>query len=175
MFYKRVYKLSDIVEVDYYLPGCPPAPLQVKNVVLAIVGGKLPPKGSVVGASDRAVCDDCQREKKEKKVKRFYRPWEIIQDPTQCLMDQGIVCAGPATRSGCGVRCPNTGLGCRGCYGPLPNVTDQGAKLLSAVASIIDSKDPKEIDQILSGIPDFLAIAYRFGLPASLLQRRINQ
>jgi F420-non-reducing hydrogenase small subunit len=53
-------------------------------------------------------------------------------------------------------------------------VTDQGAKLLSAVASIIDSKDPKEIDQILSGIPDFWAIAYRFGLPASLLQRRIN-
>ena len=175
VFYKRVYKLSDVVEVDYYLPGCPPAPLQVKNVVLAIVGGKLPPKGSVVGASDRAVCDDCQREKKEKKVKRFYRPWEIMQDPTQCLMDQGIVCAGPATRSGCGVRCPNTGQGCRGCYGPLPNVTDQGAKLLSAVASIIDSKDPKEIDQILSGIPDFLAIAYRFGLPASLLQRRINQ
>jgi F420-non-reducing hydrogenase small subunit len=173
-FYRRVYKLSDVVEVDYYLPGCPPAPNQVKDVVLAIVGGKLPPPGSVVGASDRAVCDDCQREKKEKKIKRFYRPWELIQDPTQCLMDQGILCAGPATRSGCGVRCPNTGLGCRGCYGPLPNVTDHGAKLLSAVASIIDSKDPKEIEQILDGIPDFMAIAYRFGLPASLLQRSMK-
>ena len=174
VFYKRVYKLSDVVGVDYFLPGCPPAPAQVKNVVLAIVGGNLPPKGSVVGASERAVCDDCQREKKEKKVKRFYRPWEIIQDPTQCLMDQGILCAGPATRSGCGVRCPNTGQGCRGCYGPLPNVVDHGAKLLSAVTSIIDSKDPQEIEQILKGVPDFFAIAYRFGLPASLLQRRIQ-
>jgi len=88
-------------------------------------------------------------------------------------MDQGIPCVGSATRSGCGVRCPNTGLGCRGCYGPLPNVTDQGAKFLSAVTSIIDSKDPKEIEEILNGIPDFISIAYRFGLPASLLQRRM--
>jgi F420-non-reducing hydrogenase small subunit len=173
-FYRRVYKLNDVVEVDYYLPGCPPAPDQVKKVVLAIVGGNLPPRGSVVGASDRAVCDDCLREKKEKKVKRFFRPWEIIQDPKQCLMDQGILCAGSATRSGCGVRCPNSGQGCRGCYGPLPNVIDQGAKFLSALTSIIDSKDSKEIEQIVNEIPDFIALAYRFGLAASLLQRDIH-
>ena len=170
-FYKRVYKLDDIVEVDYYVPGCPPAPDQVKAVILAIVKGELPPKGSVVGASERAVCDDCKRVKKEKKIKRFYRPWEIIQDPEQCLLEQGILCSGAVTRSGCGVRCPNSGMPCRGCYGPPPNVSDQGAKLLSAAASIIESRDPEEIEKILSGIPDFMNYAYRFGLPASLLQR----
>ena len=173
-FYRRVYKLADIVDVDYYVPGCPPAPSQVKAVLLAIAQGNLPPKGSVVGASERAVCDECTREKKEKKVKRFYRPWEIIQDPATCLMDQGILCAGAATRGGCGVRCPNTGQGCRGCYGPLPNVLDQGAKFLSAVASIIDSNDPEEIRKVLEGIPDFACIAYRFGMPASLLQRNLQ-
>lgn len=173
-FYRRVYKLADIVDVDYYVPGCPPAPSQVKAVLLAIAQGNLPPKGSVVGASDQAVCDECTREKKEKKLKRFYRPWEIIQDPAKCLMDQGILCAGAATRGGCGVRCPNTGQGCRGCYGPLPNVLDHGAKFLSAVASIIDSNDPEEIRKILEGIPDFACIAYRFGMPASLLQRNLQ-
>ena len=170
-FYKRVYKLDDVVDVDYYVPGCPPAPDQVKAVILAIVKGELPPKGSVVGASERAVCDDCKRVKKEKKIKRFYRPWEIIQDPEQCLLEQGILCSGAATRSGCGVRCPNSGMPCRGCYGPTPNVSDQGAKLLSAAASIIESRDPEEIEKILAGIPDFMNYAYRFGLPASLLQR----
>ena len=35
---------------------------------------------------------------------------------------------------------------CRGCYGPAPAVLDHGAKFLSALASIIDSKDPKEIE-----------------------------
>lgn len=174
-FYKRVYKLDAIVDVDYYVPGCPPAPQQVKAVLLAVVSGKLPPKGSVVGASDRSVCDECQRKKNEKKVSKFYRPWQIIQDFDTCLMEQGILCAGSATRGGCGIRCPNTGQGCRGCYGPLPNVKDQGAKLLSTVASVIDSKDPKEIERIIAGIPDFVSIAYRFGLPASMLQRSFQQ
>lgn len=174
-FYKRVYKLDDIVDVDYYLPGCPPAPEQCKAVVSLIVSGApLPPKGSVVGASDRAVCDDCQRKKDEKMVKKFYRPWQVIQDPEKCLMEQGIVCAGSATRSGCGVRCPNSNMPCRGCYGPLPNVTDQGAKILSAVSSIIDSKDPEEIAKILEGIQDITGYAYRFGMAGSYLQRSIR-
>ncbi len=173
-FYKRVYKLDDIVEVDYTLPGCPPAPDQVKAVLQAIVNGCLPSPGSVVGASDRVLCDDCKRIKKEKKVTRFYRPWEILQDPELCLMEQGILCSGSATRSGCGVRCPNSGMPCRGCYGPAPNVIDQGAKLLSAVSSIVDSRDPQEIQKILDGLPDFLGYAYRFALPASLLQRSIR-
>jgi F420-non-reducing hydrogenase small subunit len=173
-FYKRVYRLADVVQVDYTVPGCPPAPDQVKAVLQVIASGNLPPLGAVVGASDRAVCDDCRRVKKEKKVSRFYRPWEILQDPTLCLMEQGILCAGSATRSGCGVRCPNSGMPCRGCYGPAPNVHDQGAKLISAVASIIDSKEPAEIDQILNGIPDIVGYAYRFGLPGSTLQRSLQ-
>ena len=171
VFYKRVYRLADIVDVDYFVPGCPPAPDQVKNVLLAVVKGELPPRKSVVGASDRTVCDDCKRSKEEKKIKRFYRPFEIIQDPNRCLLEQGLLCMGSATRSGCGVRCPNSNQGCRGCYGPAPGVRDQGTKFLSAIASIIDSKDPAEIDGILSRLPDFTAYAYRFGMPASVLQR----
>jgi F420-non-reducing hydrogenase small subunit len=173
-FYKRVYKLSDIVDVDYFVPGCPPAQDQVKAVLLAVAKGDLPPKGSVVGASALTVCDDCKRKKTEKKVKRFYRPFEIIQDPEKCLLEQGILCMGSATRSGCGVRCPNSGMGCRGCYGPTGNIVDHGVKFLSALAAIIDSKDPVEIQEIINGLPDFASFAYRFGMPASLLQRSLR-
>ena len=90
------------------------------------------------------------------------------------LLEQGILCSGSATRSGCGVRCPNSGMPCRGCYGPPPGVHDQGAKLLSAVTSIIDSRDSQEIERILDGIPDFLGYAYRLSLPGSLLERSIR-
>jgi F420-non-reducing hydrogenase small subunit len=173
-FYKRVYKLSNIVDVDYFVPGCPPAPHQVKAVLLAIAQGDLPPKGSVVGASELSVCDDCKRKKTEKKIKRFYRPYEIIQDPEKCLLEQGILCMGSATRSGCGVRCPDTGQGCRGCYGPTANVVDHGVKFLSSLAAIIDSKDPAEIQEIINGLPDFVSFAYRFGMPASMLQRSLR-
>jgi F420-non-reducing hydrogenase small subunit len=147
----------------------------VKAVILAIVKGELPAKGSVVGASDLALCEDCPRTREEKKISRFYRPWEIMADPEKCLLEQGVLCCGVATRSGCGVRCPNSGIPCRGCYGPLPGVVDQGAKLLSAVSSVIDSKDPDEINQILEGLPDFTSIAYRYGVASSLLQRSYRQ
>jgi F420-non-reducing hydrogenase small subunit len=171
-FYRRVYRLSDVVDVDYFLPGCPPHPDRVREVLLAVVKGELPPKGSVVGATEKTVCDDCKRTKTEKKVKKFFRPQEILQDPKVCLLEQGVLCMGSATRSGCGVRCPDSNQGCRGCYGPAPGVKDQGAKFVSALAAIIDSKDPKEIESILAGLPDFTSCAYRFGLPASSLQRR---
>ncbi|MBP7146785.1 MAG: oxidoreductase [Acidobacteria bacterium] len=174
VFYQRVYTLAQVVDVDYYVPGCPPAPAQVKNVLLAVVSGQLPPRGSVVGASDRALCDDCKRTKTEKKIKQFHRPYEIMADPDKCLLEQGIVCAGSVTRAGCGVRCPNSNMPCRGCYGPLPDVVDQGAKLVSAVSSIIDAKDPQEIEQILAALPEITGYAYRFGLPMSLLQRSVR-
>ncbi|MCL5734552.1 MAG: oxidoreductase [Actinobacteria bacterium] len=174
-FYRRVYRLDNVIDVDYYLPGCPPDAGQVKAVILAIVKGELPPKGSVVGASDVALCEDCPRTRGEKKISRFYRPWEILADPDKCLLEQGILCAGVATRSGCGVRCPKSGIPCRGCYGPLPGVVDQGAKLLSAVSSVIDSKDPDEVDRILEGLPDFTSIAYRYSVASSLLQRSYQQ
>jgi F420-non-reducing hydrogenase small subunit len=176
VFYERVYRLDQIVDVDYYVPGCPPQPGQAQAAItalaMALTGqAEAPLKGSVVGAYERALCDDCPREKTEKKVKRFYRPWEIMQDPDKCLMEQGIFCAGSATRSGCGVRCPSSGIPCRGCYGPAPNVLDQGAKLVSAVASIIDSKDPDEIDAILETLPDFTSFANRYSTASSPLQR----
>ena len=179
-FYDRVYKCDQIVDVDYYVPGCPPQPDQAKAAILALVQALTgqadpPPKGAVVGAYERALCDDCPRTKTEKKITRFYRPWEIMQDPDVCLMEQGIFCAGIATRSGCGARCPTSGIPCRGCYGPAPGVVDQGAKLVSAVASIIDSKDPEEIDRVLETLPDFTSFANRFSIPASPLQRSHRQ
>jgi F420-non-reducing hydrogenase small subunit len=69
------------------------------------------------------------------------------------------------------VRCPDSNQGCRGCYGPPPGVKDQGARFLSALASVVDSKDPREIEEILAGLPDFVSYAYRFSVPASTLQR----
>jgi F420-non-reducing hydrogenase small subunit len=169
--YRRVYRLADVVEVDYFVPGCPPAPAQVKNVVLAVVKGELPARGSVLGAGERALCDECPREKSEKKIKGFRRPFEVIADPARCLLEQGVVCMGSATRSGCGGRCTRSNQGCRGCYGPLPGVADQSARFLSALASVIDSRDPEEIESILDGLPDVAGLACRFGVAASTLQR----
>jgi len=165
VLYDKVKRLDEVVEVDYYLPGCPPHYERVAEVIDVIVSGKLPPKGSVVGAKDKALCEECPRERKEKKIKEFKRPQFFQDDGKTCLLEQGLVCLGPATRGGCGARCINVNMPCRGCYGPLPEAIDQGASALSAIASIIDSNDPEEIQKIIDQILDPAGYFYRFGLP----------
>jgi F420-non-reducing hydrogenase small subunit len=175
-FYNDVMSLDQVVDVDYYLPGCPPQSERLVEVFTAIVEGKqLPPKGSVIGAMDKAQCDDCPREKTEEKtIKRFYRPFEIEDDGKTCLLEQGIICMGPAIRAGCGTRCLNANQPCRGCYGPTSEAPDPGAKMMSAIATMIDSNDPEEIEEIIDQIVDISGTFYRFSLPASMLRRKIK-
>jgi F420-non-reducing hydrogenase small subunit len=170
-FYDTVKTLDQTVTVDYFVPGCPPQAHQTWAVFEALLKGELPARGSVVGAGEKTVCDECDRVKEEKKVKQFFRVHEIIPDPHKCLLEQGLVCCGPATRSGCGALCPTANLPCRGCYGPPPGVVDQGAKLLSAVASVVDANTEEEARRIVSQIVDPIGTFYRFGLPGSLLRR----
>ncbi len=170
--WETVRSLDQTVDVDYYIPGCPPQPENIWAVMQVILSGaQLPSKGAVLGAGEKTCCDECPRERKEKKIKKFYRPFEIVPDPKDCLLDQGIVCMGPATRSGCGSLCTKANVPCRGCYGPPPNVVDQGAKMVSALSSVIDAHDPAEIESILDQIADPLGTFYRFSLAHSILRR----
>lgn len=169
-FFERVFPLNEVVEVEYYLPGCPPTSEWVLAAVEAIAKKQLPAPGSVIGV-EKTVCDECQRERQnERSIKKFYRPHEIIPDSRKCLLEQGIICCGPATRGGCKSRCIEVNMPCRGCYGPPPNVIDQGAKMLSAVSSLIAGNDEQEIDKIIEDIKDPLGLFYQFGLPKSLLK-----
>jgi F420-non-reducing hydrogenase small subunit len=171
VFYDTVKTLDQVVKVDFFVPGCPPVEEQTWAVLETAMGGNLPEPRSVVGAGTTALCEDCPRERKEKKVKRFYRPFEIVPDPEQCLLDQGIICCGVVTRTGCGAQCPSANMPCRGCYGPPEGVTDQGAKLVAVLGSIIDSTDSEEIAKACASVYDPLGTAYRFGLANSILRR----
>jgi F420-non-reducing hydrogenase small subunit len=136
-----------------------------------LLSGNLPPKGTTIG-ENTTVCDYCKRTRHNKKIKEFKRTWEVIPDEETCLLEQGLMCFGLATRAGCGALCPQVNSPCIGCYGPNEGVEDYGARLLSALASVIDSEDPDEIDEIIrKGIPDPVGTLYRFSLAGSLLRR----
>jgi F420-non-reducing hydrogenase small subunit len=173
-FYNDVMTLSQTVDVDYFIPGCPPQSERLVEVFMAIVdGAELPPKGSVIGALSRVQCDDCKRKKSDKKgITRFYRPWEVTDDGETCLNEQGILCMGPATRGGCGVRCIEGNAPCRGCYGPLDDIPDAGAKNMSVIASMLEGKEEDEIAQAIDSIIDPAGTFYRFSLPGSKLRRK---
>lgn len=171
LFYNTVKPLEAVVHVDYTIPGCPPEAENIWEALQAVMSGTLPPPGRVLGKST-TVCDECPRTRSEKKIREFKRIWEIIPDETTCLLEQGIVCCGVATRAGCGAKCPQVNSPCIGCHGPNDGVEDFGARMMTALASVIDSKDPREIEDIISrGIPDPVGTFYRFSLASSLLRR----
>jgi len=178
-FYDTVKTLDQTIPVDYYLPGCPPPPDLVMNAVSAILKGELPEKGAVL-APDKAQCDTCPRaETKPEKlsIKQIKRPYEIKIDPEKCFLEQGLICLGPATRSGCGETCIRANMPCRGCFGPVDGVIDQGAKGLSMLASLLGVEGEgemteEEVKKLLAGVVDPAGTFYRFSLPASFLRRK---
>jgi len=170
-FFDVVKNLRQTVDVDYYIPGCPPEEQTTWLALQALIDGKLPPKGTVISGNKKAVCDDCKRKRDVKKVKKFYRNYAKIPEPEICLLEQGYLCAGIATRGGCGALCPQVNMPCTGCYGPVENVVDQGAHFLNAVASVIDSSDATEIQSIIDAIPDPVGTFYRYSLADSFLRR----
>lgn len=173
---KLLRPLDQVVDVDYYMPGCPPESHQIAAVidlVIKVVHGEaeLPPKGAVIGVGNSTVCDECPRARNVKLIKAFKRIQDIAPvDPTLCILEQGVPCNGPATRSGCSARCPQVGAQCIGCYGPSEGTLDYGARLMTAFASVIDANTPDEIDKILDGIPDPTGQVYRFSLAGSLMK-----
>lgn len=166
-----VLALGQVVDVQYYIPGCPPTVPIILKVVEAIAGNALPPPGAVI-AGEKTLCDECPRKKEEKKIARIYRSHELIPVPEKCLLEQGLVCMGPATRGGCGALCINANMPCRGCFGPPPGVYDQGAKMLSALASIYEASDEKEIARMVDEMVDPAGTFYRFGMSTSMLKRK---
>jgi F420-non-reducing hydrogenase small subunit len=173
-FYNTVQTLARVVDVDYTVPGCPPTPSLLKQAVETLLSGKLPPKGEVL-APDRALCDECpRRETKPEKlaIAEFKRPHQVLADQETCLLAQGLLCLGPATRSGCGALCIQGNMPCTGCFGPTSRVRDFGAKAMSGLASLLEAKDDTDIVQALESIPDPVGSFYRYSLPASLLVRK---
>ena len=173
-FYNTVRPLDQVVDVDYYIPGCPPTPRIFRTALQTLLGDELPPKGTVL-APDRALCDECPRRDTKPEnlsIAEFKRPQQVLIDEEKCLLAQGLLCMGPATRGGCEALCIQGNMPCTGCCGPTSRVRDQGGKILSSLACLVDSKEDAEIDRILATIPDPAGSFYRYSLPGSLLRRK---
>ncbi|MCU0294195.1 MAG: hypothetical protein MUF10_19790, partial [Thermoanaerobaculaceae bacterium] len=173
-FYDTVRALDQVTSVDYYIPGCAPTPNVIAGAVATLLSGDLPPSGTVL-TPDIALCEECPRldtKPQDLSLERFYRPHEILIDEGTCLLAQGLLCMGPATRTGCGQLCINGNMPCTGCFGPTSKVHDQGGKYLSAVASMLSATEDEAIESALDSIPDPVGTFYRYGLAGSLLRRR---
>ncbi|MFC1838117.1 oxidoreductase [Thermodesulfobacteriota bacterium] len=173
-FFEHVYTLDQIIDVDYYLPGCPPTTDLIANVMKGTLSGDLPPKGSTL-APRKALCDTCPRNKRKPsriEIKKITRIHEVDADPDACFLAEGIICLGPATRTGCGESCIRINIPCRGCFGPVPSVAGSGPKFLSTLTSLITVEKDEDVEEAIDSIDDPAGYLYRFTQPSSILGKR---
>ena len=139
----RVMAVSEVVKVDFQLPGCPTTPEIVVEALTALLSG------TSFKCSDKSVCDECptRREKKAADGTALMRPLKMIcqkgTDLTQtlCFIEQGFLCLGPVTRAGCGgkakiPRCIKAFMPCRGCFGPLRDDANPMVDMMGALSTV---------------------------------------
>jgi sulfhydrogenase subunit delta len=98
--------ISQHVQVDAELHGCPINPGLLREMLASLAMGRRPQ------IRDEAVCAECKR-----------------RGAVCVLVSSGAPCLGPVTRAGCGALCPAFARACYGCFGPKEhaNVTELAA------------------------------------------------
>ncbi|MFN2161786.1 MAG: NADH:ubiquinone oxidoreductase [Candidatus Promineifilaceae bacterium] len=91
-----VKAISQVIDVDAVIPGCPIDRDEFIQVVRTLLQGRDPKLPTY------PVCIECKLHE------------------NVCIYDRGGVCLGPITRAGCQAICPSYGVGCDGCRGLIP-------------------------------------------------------
>ena len=126
---KQVIPLDEVIDVDMYLPGCPPHAAFIFDALLALVEGRSPK------ARQETVCARCTRSMKKSEETRLKSNHDGIPDPDLCLLSQGYVCLGSVTLDRCLSPCPSQGVMCTGCAGPTMQIlTEPNRDLRTEVA-----------------------------------------
>lgn len=92
--------ISEQVEVDFELWGCPINKHQLLRVLTDLLAGVRP------SLPTHSLCLECKR-----------------QGNICVMVAKGIPCLGPVTQTGCGAICPAMGRDCYGCFGPAESVS----------------------------------------------------
>ncbi|HMK61447.1 MAG TPA: F420-nonreducing hydrogenase [Dissulfurispiraceae bacterium] len=171
-FIPHIKTLDQVVDVDYYLGGCPPHYTHVAAAVTAILTGKLPAPGSWI-TNGKAVCDVCKRNptsngKERKLISSVKRTTNGSPSSDGCLLEEGYLCLGPISQGDCGGSCPKVNIPCRGCGGPIPGVKDYGMRAISAVAALFEK------EELVDQVPSPTKLFNRYSLPGSILGRKIG-
>lgn len=160
----RVRALSQVVDVDLVIPGCSPPTANIVGALKQALAGDLsaPPR--------RNLCHECGRthDKMLHPSRDFvsdnvYALMELETiDPDVCFLEQGLVCMGPMTREGCGARCTQANVPCRGCTGPSRPDYEQGGKAIDMLGAVLPAGAMMFLD-------DLIGVGYRYSMGISVM------
>lgn len=137
-----IYPVCTFVDVDYYVPGCPPMPDRIIKALRSIVKGEKPERVKEV------VCVECPRKILPVKPGKLFGIYEKEADPSICLLSQGFICLGSLTRRGCGAPCPRVGFTCFGCRGPPDPLLYRSRDLFELLVNVTSKRTGIPADEV---------------------------
>ena len=117
--------LSDHVQVDVKLSGCPINDTQFMAVTASLLKDHLP------YITKKPVCLECK-----------------LRENACVLIENNLPCLGPVTAGGCGALCPSVGAACYGCWGPCESPQ------MDAMAIVLQEKG-YEMDEVMGRLQTF--------------------
>ncbi len=161
-----VRPLHDFVKVDARVPGCSPPTENILAALDAMVAGE------TYEEPRHTLCKECARvhDKMLEHSDDFitdavYSVMELDEiESDVCFLEQGVLCMGPVTRVGCGARCVDANVPCRGCMGTSRSDFEQGAKAVDVLGAILPAGAIMFMD-------DLIGTAYRYTTPVSIFPR----
>jgi F420-non-reducing hydrogenase small subunit len=152
----RSRPVDAIVDVDLYLPGCPPTP----ELFMAVLSDPSEFEASKI------VCQECGRKKvKDKRPEHLLGFQQGEPLPDVCLVNQGYLCVGTSTRGGCRAPCPRAGHPCVGCRGPSDVFIEKESEVwLASIQRIFEKMTdipPEEISEALRS-PQLALFLFQF-------------
>lgn len=168
---QRLSPIDSYVEVDYYLPGCPPPPDLLHSSIEILLTGQEPPR------YDLPVCADCDRIAGNPSGKKITltqkRTVNSFPDEEECLLSQGYLCLGSVSRSGCGAPCPHAGVPCTGCRGPIDRVfTEPSHGIFRDLVRRLSHFSGNSEEEVIQNLTDVLHTLYSFTLSVPDLREK---
>lgn len=109
---KLVTPVDEVIDVEYYLPGCPPHAAFTFDALLSLVENR---GRKMTGES---VCGRCRRTMRPSETSVIKANHQGLPDSETCFLSQGYLCLGSVTVDRCLSPCPGIGVPCTGCAGP---------------------------------------------------------
>lgn len=152
---KNAEPISNYIEIDGIIPGCPPPSNLLGNCLIRLIENK------DIVLSNKNMCSLCPLRGENDfnfniEITQITPNSDDIVSPEEnsnCFLKRGILCLGPIIRDGCESKCIKQGIPCEGCMGPVSK--DFTSNIVNFVSLINLSKDLKDYDGIF----------YRFSKP----------
>jgi F420-non-reducing hydrogenase small subunit len=162
-----VSPLDAVIEVDLYLPGCPPHPAFIFEALSALVEGRQPE------VSRRSVCAKCKRKMEKTEVDRLKANSEGLPDAEQCFLSQGYTCLGSVTIDRCLAPCPGNGVPCTGCAGATMQIlTEPNRDIRTEIADRMSRLTKIDRDSIVAALERGSKSHYSYTMASSMIGKK---